>query len=77
MCGKSSVLQRAELQKAGAALVIEEKDLTGEGLIRGSGRPAGRTGQAGRYGQDARAMAEPESLNKITARLLRLVDEGK
>ena len=66
-----------ELQKAGAALVIEEKDLTGDGLIRAVEGLLAEPGKLGVMGKMARAMAEPESLNKITARLLRLVDEGK
>ena len=66
-----------ELQKAGAALVIEEKDLTGEGLIQAVEGLLAEPGKLGVMGKMARAMAEPESLNKITARLLRVVDEGK
>ena len=66
-----------ELQKAGAALVIEEKDLTGEGLIQAVEGLLAEPGKLGVMGKMARAMAEPESLNKITVRLLRLVDEGK
>ncbi len=66
-----------ELQKAGAALVIEEKNLTGEGLIQAVESLLAEPGRLEVMGKMARAMAEPESLNKITARLLRLVDEGK
>ena len=66
-----------ELQRAGAALVIEEKNLTGEGLIQAVESLLAEPGRLEVMGKMARAMAEPESLNKITARLLRLVDEGK
>ena len=51
-----------ELQKAGAAVVIEEKDLTGDGLVKTvetlltSPRQAGRDG---RQRQDPRQSAQP------------------
>ena len=66
-----------ELQKAGAALVIQEKDLTGEGLIRAVEGLLAEPGRLEVMGKTARAMAEPDSLDKITARLLRLAEEGR
>ena len=61
-----------ELQKAGAAVVIEEKNLTGEGLDRNRRRPlltsARQAGRDGRQRQDPRQPAQSWSL--ITAKLL-------
>lgn len=64
-----------ELQKAGAAVVIEEKELTGEKLIGTVQRLLADPGQLAVMGKLARAMAEPESLQKITSRLLALTGQ--
>jgi len=62
-----------ELQKAGAALVIEEKDLTGEGLVEAVSDLLHEPGKLTLMGQMARTLCEPKSLEKITDRLLELV----
>ena len=62
-----------ELQKAGAALVIEEKDLTGEGLLEAVSDLLHEPGKLTLMGQMARTLCEPKSLEKITDRLLELV----
>ena len=63
-----------ELQKAGAAVVIEEKNLTGEGLIetvRDSCWPS--PGKLAEMGANAKTLGNPHSLELITAKLLELV----
>lgn len=63
-----------QLQKLGAAVVVEEKDLTGEGLIeivdRLTGDPAGLM----EMGMKARALAQPDSLQKICDQLDKLLE---
>lgn len=63
-----------QLQKLGAAVVVEEKDLTGEGLIEIVDRltkdPAGLM----EMGMKARALAQPDSLQKICDQLDKLLE---
>lgn len=62
-----------QLQKLGAAVVVEEKELTGEGLIgivdRLTQDPAGLM----EMGMKARALAQPDSLQKICDQLDKLL----
>jgi len=62
-----------ELQKAGAAVVIEEKDLTGEKLIETVQKLLGTPGQLERMGANAKKLGNPDSLAQITEKLLNLV----
>lgn len=64
-----------EMQKAGAAVVIEEKDLTGEGLIKQVKTLLEEPGKLAVMGQFARSLAEPQSLEKIWAKLEALLQE--
>lgn len=61
-----------ELQKAGAAQVIEEKDLTGEGLIETVQKLLDAPGELETMGKMAHALCEPDSLQKIGKKLLEL-----
>ena len=65
-----------ELQKAGAAVVIEEKDLTAEKLIETVQQLLAEPGRLAEMGRCARKLAVPDSLDRITARLLTLVETG-
>ena len=65
-----------ELQKAGAAVVIEEKDLNGERLIKTVQALMAEPGRLAEMGRCARTLAVPDSLDRITARLLTLVKTG-
>ena len=58
-----------ELQKAGAALVVEEKDLTGEKLVQIVNGLLAEPGKLAVMGGMAHALAEPESLEKIWSKL--------
>lgn len=62
-----------ELEKAGAAVVVEEKDLTGEKLIELVDRLTSRPETLAEMGQKARALARPDSLDLIWDRLCQLV----
>lgn len=62
-----------ELEKAGAAVVVEEKDLTGEKLIELVDRLTSRPETLAEMGQKARALAQPDSLDLIWDRLCQLV----
>ena len=62
-----------ELEKAGAAVVVEEKDLTGEKLIELVDRLTSRPETLAEMGQKARALARPDSLDLILDRLCQLV----
>lgn len=62
-----------ELQKAGAARVIEEKDLTGKVLIDTVQQMIADPGELVAQGKLAKALSEPKSLEKITEKLLQLV----
>lgn len=64
-----------ELQKAGAAVVIEEKDLTGEKLVETVAGLLAEPGKLAAMGQRARSLAVDDSLDRITARLLALAKE--
>ena len=54
-----------ELQKAGAALVVEEKDLNGEKLIAMVEELLAQPGRLAQMGRNAQSLAEPHSLDKI------------
>lgn len=62
-----------ELQKAGAALVVEEKDLTGDVLVQMVENLLAEPGKLQVMGQMAHTLAEPESLEKIWAKLAALM----
>lgn len=64
-----------ELQKAGAAVVIEEKELTADRLIGTVERLTADRASLASMGKLARALAEPKSLEKITDRLLELTGQ--
>lgn len=65
-----------ELQKVGAAVVIEEKDLTPELLIQTVDRLTADRASLAAMGKLANALSEPKSLEKITAKLLELAGPG-
>ena len=62
-----------ELQKAGAALVVEEKDLNGEKLIAMVEELLAQPGRLAQMGRNAQSLAEPHSLDKIWAKLAQLM----
>ena len=62
-----------ELQKAGAAVVIEEKDLTGEMLVQTVSTMLTQPGKLAEMGKNARSLSVDDSLDRITAALLKLV----
>ena len=62
-----------ELQKAGAAMVIEEKDLTGEKLVQTVSTMLAQPGKLAEMGKNARSLSVDDSLDRITAALLKLV----
>ena len=62
-----------ELEKAGAALVIEEKDLTGEKLVETVEGLLSAPGRLDRMGRAARSLSVDDSLDRIAAALLKLV----
>lgn len=62
-----------ELQKAGAAVVVEEKDLTGEKLIDTVQKMLGTPGKLAEMGANAKKLGNPHSLELITEKLLSLV----
>lgn len=62
-----------ELEKAGAAQVIEEKNLTGQTLIDAVQKMIADPGELAARGKLAKALSEPQSLAKITEKLLELV----
>ena len=63
-----------ELQKAGAAVVIEEKNLTGEALIGSVKKLMEDPQQLAVMGKLARGLAVDDSLDRITKKLLELVN---
>lgn len=65
-----------ELQKVGAAVVIEEKDLTPELLIQTVDRLTADRASLAAMGKLANALSEPKSLEKITAKLFELAAPG-
>ena len=62
-----------ELQKAGAAVVIEEKDLTGEKLVQTVSDMLAQPGKLAEMGQNARKLSVDDSLDRIADALLKLV----
>ena len=61
-----------ELEQAGAAVVIEEKDLTGDKLIATVQELMSRPGRLQQMGLQAKTLGQPDSLEKITAALQKL-----
>ena len=62
-----------ELQKAGAAVVIEEKDLTGEKLVQTVAGMLAQPGKLAEMGRNARSLSVDDSLDRIADALLKLV----
>ena len=62
-----------ELQKAGAAVVIEEKNLTGDGLVKTVETLLASPGKLAEMGANAKTLGNPHSLDLITEKLLKLV----
>ncbi|MGN0983859.1 MAG: undecaprenyldiphospho-muramoylpentapeptide beta-N-acetylglucosaminyltransferase [Gemmiger sp.] len=62
-----------ELQNAGAAVVIEEKELTGEKLIATVESLLAEPGRLAAMGANARTLGNPNSLSLITGKLMELV----
>lgn len=62
-----------ELQKAGAAVVIEEKDLTGEKLVSTVAELLAEPGKLSKMGENARTLAVDDSLDRIAKALMELV----
>ena len=63
-----------ELQKAGAAVVIEEKNLTGDGLVKTVETLLTSPGKLAEMGANAKTLGNPHSLDLITEKLLKLVN---
>ena len=64
-----------ELAKVDAAVVIEEKDLTGEKLVAEAARLLAEPGRLARMGSSARTRSVDDSLERIVRRLHNLVRE--
>ena len=64
-----------ELAKVDAAVVIEEKDLTGEKLVAEAARLLAEPGRLARMGSSARTLSVDDSLARIVRRLHNLVRE--
>ena len=62
-----------ELQKADAAVVIEEKDLTGEKLVQTVSGMLAQPGKLAEMGRNARSLSVDDSLDRIADALLKLV----
>ena len=62
-----------ELQKAGAAVVIEEKDLTGEALVSTVSGLLNEPGKLARMGRSARSLSVDDSLDRIVSAQMKLV----
>ena len=62
-----------ELAKVDAAVVIEEKDLTGEKLVAEVKALLDEEGKLARMGRNARTLSVDDSLDRITAKLRALV----
>ena len=62
-----------ELQKVGAAVVIEEKDLTGEKLVQTVSGMLAQPGKLAEMGRNARSLSVDDSLDRIADALLKLV----
>ena len=65
-----------ELQKVGAAEVIVEKNLTGNALIQAVERMIVDPGQLAAMGKLSHALSDPQSLAKITDKLLEITDQS-
>ena len=63
-----------ELQKAGAAVVIEEKNLTGDGLVKTVETLLTTPGKLAEMGANAKTLGNPHSLDLITEKLMKLVN---
>lgn len=61
------------LQNAGAALVLEEKDLTGEALVKLVKELTGDPARLRRLGENAKSLAAPHAVEQIAEELLALV----
>ena len=64
-----------ELAKVDAAVVIEEKDLTGEKLVAEVEQLLDEEGKLARMGRNARTLSVDDSLDRIVAQLQHLVRE--
>ena len=62
-----------ELQKAGAAVVIEEKDLTGEKLVSTVSGLLAEPGKLAAMGKNAHTLSVDDSLDRIADALMKLV----
>ena len=62
-----------ELQKAGAAVVIEEKELTGEKLVSTVSGLLAEPGKLAAMGKNARTLSVDDSLDRIADALMKLV----
>ena len=61
------------LQNAGAAVVVEEKDLTGAGLVKLVRELTGDPARLGQLGENARKIAAPRAVEQIADELLALL----
>ena len=61
------------LQNAGAAVVLEEKDLTGEALVKLVQELTGDPGRLERLGERAASLAAPDAVDRIVEELAALV----
>lgn len=61
------------LQNAGAAIVVEEKDLTGEALVKLVKELTGDPARLRQLGENARKIAAPHAVEEIADQLLTLV----
>ena len=64
-----------ELEKAGAAVVIEEKNLTGEGLVQTVESLLNTPGKLAEMGANAKTLGNPHSLDLITEKLMELMQQ--
>ena len=64
-----------ELQKADAAVVIEEKDLTGEKLVSTVSDMLAQPGKLAEMGKNARSLSVDDSLDRIADALMKLVQK--
>lgn len=62
-----------ELQHAGAAVVIEEKELSGEALVKTVEALIAAPGRLAEMGRNAKTLGQPNSLDLITQKLLALL----
>ena len=73
-CGENHQYYNAmELQKAGAAVVIEEKELTGEKLVSTVSGLLAEPGRLAAMGKNARTLSVDDSLDRIADALMKLV----